>query len=210
MDRLKLQTLPAMNPTPIQNEASQLAILDSDASDHDKAVACQRLVYVAGPESLVPLAALLGQEHLSDYARSGLEAIDDPAASRALLDALSKLKGRQLAGAVNSLGVRREAKAIAALQAFVADPTGGVQVEAIAALGMIGSPEAASTLEPIITKGQEPLKSAAGHASLIAAEHLAAEGNPEASKRLAQSLKTVFPKGPIHDAATHLNASKTK
>ena len=111
---------------------------------------------------------------------------------------------------MNSLGVRREAKAIAALQAFVADPTGGVQFEAIAALGMIGSPEAASTLEPIITKGQESLKSAAGHASLIAAEHLATEGNPEASKRLAQGLKTVFPKGPIHDAATHLNTSKTK
>ncbi|MEP4077966.1 HEAT repeat domain-containing protein [Haloferula sp.] len=199
-----------MNAAPIQSEASQLAILASDASDHDKAVACQLLVYVAGPKSITPLAALLGHERLSDYARSGLEVIEDTAASQALIAALSECKGRQRAGVVHSLGVRREAKAIPDLKKLAADPAGGVQLEAIAALGMIGSPEAVSLLEPIITKGQEPLKSAAGHAALVAAEHLASEGEPDASKQLSGVLITAFPKGPINDAAKHLNSGQAK
>ena len=70
-----------MSSTSIPSEASQLEILASGASRHDKAIACQKLVYVAGPQSIVPLAALLSDEHLSAYARSGLEVIEDPAAS---------------------------------------------------------------------------------------------------------------------------------
>jgi len=199
-----------MSSSSIPTEASQLEILASDASDHDKAVACQKLVYVAGPESIPPLAALLSHEPLSVYARSGLEVIDDPAASQALLDALPKLKGPQLAGAIHSLGVRREKKAIAVLGKLAVDSDQGVQVEAIAALGMIGTPEAAAVLEPIVAKGKEPLKSKAGHAALIAAEHLAAEAHLEDVKRLVQGLKTVFPKGPIYDAAAHLNTDGPK
>jgi HEAT repeat protein len=192
-----------MSSSSIPNEASQLAILASAASEHDKAVACQKLVYVAGPESIGPLAELLSHARLSDYARSGLEVIEGPAASQALLEALPNLKGRQLAGAVHSLGVRRDKLAVPALGQLAGDKARGVQAEAIASLGMIGSEEAASVLEPIISNGKEPLKSDAGHAALIAAEHLATEGHPEAAKRLVQGLKTAFPKGPIHDAANH-------
>jgi HEAT repeat protein len=199
-----------MSSTSIPTEASQLAILASDASEHDKAVACQKIVYVAGPESIRPLAALLNHEHLSDYARSGLEMIEDPAASQVLLEALPNLKSRQLAGAVHSLGVRREKKAVPALGKLAADEASGVQAEAIASLGMIGSEEAAGVLEPIIANGKEPLKSDAGHAALIAAEHLAAEGNAEAAKRLVQGLKAAFPKGPIQDAASHLKTDGSK
>lgn len=199
-----------MSSSSIPTEASQLKILASGASEHDKAVACQKIVYVAGPKSIGPLAALLSDEHLSDYARSGLEVIEGPAASQALLEALSNLKGRQLAGAVHSLGVRREKKAVPALGKLAADETHGVQAEAIASLGMIGSEEAAGVLEPIIAKGKEPLKSEAGHAALIAAGHLAAEGNAGAAERLAKELQTVFPEGPIHDASIHLNAGGSK
>jgi HEAT repeat protein len=200
---LKIPTHQFMSTSSIQSEASQLAILNSDASEHDKAVACQRIVYVAGPDSIAPLAALLSHEHLSDYARSGLEAIEQPAASQALLAALPELKGRQLSGAVHSLGVRREAAAIPALGKLATDPARGVQAEAIASLGMIGTPESATALESIIVKAKEPLKSDAGHAALIAAEHLTAEGHPEDAKRLSRGLETIFPKGPIHDAAVH-------
>lgn len=204
MDGLNIPTLfEFMSSNSIPTEASQLAILASDASKHDKSVACQKIVYVAGSDSILPLAALLSDEHLSDYARSGLESIEDPAASQALLESLIELKGRQLAGVIHSLGVRREKKAVAALGKLAADEARGVQAEAIASLGLIGSEEAAGVLEPIIANGKELIKKDAGHAALIAAEHLAAEGHPEAAKRLHQGLKTVFPKGPIFDAANH-------
>lgn len=194
-----------MSSRSIPDEASQLAILDSDASDHDKSVACHRLSYVAGPKSVAPLAALLTHEHLATYARSPLEAIEDPSASKALLDALPKLKGLQLAGAVNSLGVRRAKEAVPALQKLTADPASGVQAEAIAALGMIGTPETATILESIIAEQKEPLRTQAGHAGLIAAEHLGREGNDAVATKLAGVLKTAFPEGPIHVAASHLS-----
>lgn len=194
-----------MNSRSIPNEASQLAILKSEASKHDKAIACQHLAHVAGTESVAPLAALLDDDHLSDYARSGLEVIDDPAAAAALLDALPTLEGRQLAGAINSLGIRRETKAVAPLVTLVASLERKVQSEAIAALGMIGNTDAAKALTVALETLRPPLKTEAGHAALIAAEHLAKEGHQATASKLLQAVKSTFPKGPIHDAATHLS-----
>lgn len=196
-----------MSSKHVPSEDSQLAILASDASLHDKAVACQRLVYVAGPRSVAPLAALLGDPKLSDYARSGLEAIDDPAASRALLDALPKLEGRLLAGVVNSLGVRREEKATAPLQQLAKDDGKGVRTEAIASLGLIATPEAAATLLAAIADTSGALQTAAGHASLLAIGTLRSEGEKLAADTLVEALTTAFPKGPIHEAAKRLAAS---
>ena len=196
-----------MSSTPIKDEASQLAILNSSASDHDKAVACQMLAYVAGPKSIPALVPLLESEKLAAYARSVLEAIDDPAASKALLDALPELQGRQLAGVVDSLGVRRDKEAIPALQKLASGEAKDGQPEAIASLGMIGTPDAVAALEVILTKGPEPSKTAAGHAAIIAAEHLAREGHADDAKRLSQSLIKVFPNGPIHGAAVKLETA---
>ena len=54
-------------------------------------------------------------EHLSAYARYGLEPIADPSADDALRAALAKLQGNQLIGVINSIGKRRDAKAGPAL-----------------------------------------------------------------------------------------------
>jgi HEAT repeat protein len=192
-----------MSSKHVLSEESQLAILKSDAPPHDKAVACHKLVYVAGPKSVAPLAAMLGDEVMSDYARSGLEAIEDPSASQALIDALPKLKGRLLAGAVNSLGVRREGKAVEPLQKLATEPSSEVRSEAIASLGMIATPEVVPTLKSGLEAGPE-LRTASGHASLIAVGNLRADGEAEAAADLLKTIMTAFPDGPIHDAAKRL------
>jgi hypothetical protein len=111
-------------------EATALAVLASDAGLHEKARACQELAVFGGPADVPALAALLDQEHLADYARSGLEAIQDPAAGKALRKALRKalcgLNGRLLAVVVNSLGVRREIAAVPDLQRLALDAQRGV------------------------------------------------------------------------------------
>ena len=71
------------------------------------------------------LAALLADEQLSAYARSGLEGIPDPSAAEALRTATSSLKGKQLIGVVNSLGVLRDAKAIGLLRKIAGAPASG-------------------------------------------------------------------------------------
>lgn len=96
--------------------AKAVAILkDTSASVYAKAKACQRLAMVGDKTAVPALAALLTDAQLSHYARTGLETNPDPSASDALRAALPKVKGLLLAGVINSIGVRRDGKAIDAL-----------------------------------------------------------------------------------------------
>ena len=58
------------------------------------------------------LAALLPDKELSSWARIALEAIPDPAAERCPAESMGKVQGRLLVGVINSIGVRRDAKAV--------------------------------------------------------------------------------------------------
>ena len=86
-------------------------LTDAGSPEFKKAKACQRAGELAAKEAVPALAALLADEHLSVYARYGLEPIADPSADDALRTALSKLTGKQLIGVINSIGKRRDPKA---------------------------------------------------------------------------------------------------
>jgi len=90
-------------------------LTDAGSPEFQKAKACQRSGEIGAKEAVPALAALLGNEHLSSYARYGLEPIADPSADEALRAALPKLKGNFLIGVINSIGKRRDAKAGPAL-----------------------------------------------------------------------------------------------
>ncbi|HPM84781.1 MAG TPA: hypothetical protein PLF81_28950, partial [Candidatus Anammoximicrobium sp.] len=94
--------------------ASELVELvkDPNASTFEKAKACQRLAVIGTQDAVPALAALLPDEKLNLYARFALEAIPDPAVDEALRAAASKLTGRQLVGVINSIGKRKDAKAL--------------------------------------------------------------------------------------------------
>lgn len=179
------------NPT----STAALAVLASEAGVHEKARACQQLGDFGGPEAVPALARLLSHEVLADYARSGLEGIADPSAGQALLQALGTLQGRNLAGVVNSLGVRRERAALPELQALALDPKRGVAAEAMASLGMIGSVEAARTLQQILKNGPADQRVPAAHAALVAAEHLVRAKNAAAARDLLNDVVHALPAG---------------
>lgn len=182
-------------------ESEALAVINSNASLHDKAVALQDLAPFATAKSVPALAALLSHEHLSDYARSGLEGIPDASAGAALRNALGKLNGRQLAGAVHSLGVRREKAAVADLQKLALDSKRGVQAEAVSSLGLIGSADAAKTLQKLLTDSSAEVRTAAVHASFTAAEQLAKAGNSSAARGLLDAIGRAKPAEHIAAAA---------
>ena len=94
-----------------EQAAKQIAVLRSEAPLHEKQAACRELAVAGAPEAVPVLAGLLGDEKLAHAARIALETIPDPSAGDALREALSQLKGKLLAGVVNSIGVRRDAKA---------------------------------------------------------------------------------------------------
>lgn len=185
----------------VASESAALAVLASDAGLQEKARACQELGDFGGPKSVAPLAALLNTEHLADYARSGLEGIKDNAAGRALRNALPTLEGRFLAGAVNSLGVRREIAAVPELQKLALDPKRGVAEEAISSLGMIANRDATTTLQQLLASGPAELRVPAAHASLVAAAQLAKDGNGAGARELLAAVVKALPPGQLATVA---------
>jgi HEAT repeat protein len=139
----------AQPPAPPLSESQLLEVLRSDAPEADKAITCKRLAVVGSAAAVGDLAKLLANERLASWARIPLEVIPGPEADAALREAASRLSGRQAVGVINSIGVRRDAKAVPLLsERIVASGPGdtAVAAAAAAALGRIGTAEAAVAL----------------------------------------------------------------
>jgi HEAT repeat protein len=163
-------------------------LTDAGAPEFQKAKACQRLGELGAKEAVPALSALLADEHLSVYARYGLEPIADPSADDALRAALSKLKGKQLIGVINSIGKRRDAKASPALASMIYGSDVEVARAATSALGSIGGPSPVKVLQAALAKTNGMTRMAVADASLACAERLLAEGKRDEALSLYTSL----------------------
>lgn len=179
-----------------QLEARLVEILESNAPNAAKDVACRQLSLVGSAGSVEALAKLLGDEKLAHIARYALERMQCPEALATLRDALSKTDGRVKVGVINSLGVRRDAEATAALTALLDDSDEAIVSAAAGALGKIGSSETAKTVKAFLAKAPESLTSAAADACLACAEQLLADGKKLEAMTMYKSL--VNPKLPKH------------
>ncbi len=198
---LLIVSLTSSGAAAVSSEPAALAVLASSAGLKEKARACQELGDVGGPKSVPALAALLNQQYLADYARSGLEGIKDPSAGAALRKALPGLEGRFLSGVVNSLGVRRDTAAVPDLQKLALDPKRGVAEEALASLGLIANRDATKTLQKVLASGPAELRVPAAHAMLLAAEQLKKEGNASGARELLDSVVKAQPPGQLATVA---------
>lgn len=147
-------------PTPLLTQPADklVAVLQSAASQKEKADACRQLAVIGTKDAVPALVALLGDEKLSHSARYALETIPDPAVDDALRDCLGKLKGRPLVGVIGSLGVRRDAKAVKPLAGLLQNADVEVAQGAARALGMIGNSAAAKALQgalPAVAAGNQ-------------------------------------------------------
>jgi HEAT repeat protein len=152
-----------------------------NTSTFEKAKACQRLAVVGTKDAVPALAALLSDEKLNCYARCGLEGIADPAVDEALRDAATKLHGRQLVGVLDSIGQRRDAKAVELLAKLLSDKDITVASAAAGALGRIGTTEVSGYLLYHAVVTNSPVQIAAADGCLVCAGNLAAAGKTEAA-----------------------------
>jgi HEAT repeat protein len=121
--------------------ANLVAILrDPNATVYARAKACQRLAVVGDGSAVPALAPLLADAQLAHYARTALEPLPDESADEVLRAALPRLKGILLVGVINSIGYRRDAKAINALERLRHDPDVEVSLAADAALARVRPP----------------------------------------------------------------------
>lgn len=178
----------AMAAEPLPTEAELLAVLRSDAAEADKALACKKLAIKGSVAAVGDLAALLSNERLASWARIPLEAIPGPEADAALRSAAGTLSGRLLVGVINSIGVRRDAAATSLLAGRLADADGEVAAAAAAALGAIGTPEAAEILSKSLP-GAGPRIDDVAQAMIVCAERLAASGANAKAEPLYEAVR---------------------
>jgi hypothetical protein len=182
--------------------AALIGILrDASASEFQKAKACQRIGELGPKEGVPALSALLGNDHLSVYARYGLEPIADPSADEALRAALPKLKGNLLIGVINSIGKRRDAKAAPALSTMIYGGDGEVANAAAAALGKIGGVASKKELLAALGKTKGRTRMAVADAALVCAERFLADGQREEALSLYASLSAAGVPAPARLAA---------
>ncbi|MBE3097934.1 MAG: HEAT repeat domain-containing protein [Planctomycetes bacterium] len=176
-------------------EKSLMEVLTGGGPRDDKEQACRRLWIIGTADSVPALAALLSDKDLSHMARYALEGMPCPEAGKALRDALGTTAGRAKVGIINSLGVREDKDAVAVVAPLVKDADLEVAAAAIAALGRIGTPDAAKTLADCRATAPKELLPVVADASIKAAERLGRLGDQQAAA-IYQDLDS--PKWPAH------------
>ena len=170
--------LHAAEPKPSAREMEQkfIAVLKSDAAGGEKALACKQLAIYGSAEAVPVLAPLLANEELASWARIGLEVIPGPAADEALRQAMGQLNGRLLVGVINSIGVRRDAKAIDGLVLKLKDSDAQVATAAAVAIGRIGGDPAAKALTQALKTAPALVRPGVAEGSIRCAERFLVEG----------------------------------
>lgn len=201
---------PEFDALPIwrMDQPKLLAILKNPESTlFQKAIACKKLSIVGGKEAIAPMAALLSHPQLACYARFGMEPNPDPSVDEAFRAALRKLTGRLQIGVINSIGVRKDAKALDALKKLIDHSDPNVAQAAAASIGMIGGPQASRILLAALERTKPPLFPVVARAALLCAESLMG-ANRARGLELYQALSATTMPGPVRLAALRvLNAA---
>ena len=195
-----------------EKQRKAISVLQSDVPLRDKAIACKQLAIYGDKKAVPVLAPLLANEKLASWARIALEAIPDSSADDTLRAALDNLRGQLLVGVINSIGVRRDAKAVAVLAARLNESDHEVASAAAEALGQIGGSEAAGALTHALAAAPEKVRSAAAYGCILCAEKLLAKGHSAKAARLYDSIRQAsVPKQRIVEATRGaILARKTK
>ncbi len=155
----------------------------------DKAVAC-KLLAIHGTDAAVPvLAPMLADPHMASWARIALEAIPGRAADAALRDAAGRLNGILLVGVINSIGERRDAKAVSLLAAKLNDADSEVASAAVVALGKIGGSSAAKSLQVALKKGSTASSAAVAEGCIRCAERFMDDKKASQARKLYDAVR---------------------
>lgn len=182
-------------------EKSLLSVLTSDAKRAGKQFVCRELSIIGTDQSVPVLGNMLTDEETSDMARYALERIPGTAVNDALRSALRTAKGKPKVGIINSLGQRRDRRAVRALGRLVSDPDQMVATAAAAALGQIADTRATEALATAKDKTSGKLRMLVLDSYLRCADQLVAEGDKAKALAIYKELQKDGNPAPIRTAA---------
>ncbi len=195
-----------------QIEKALLEVLTSDTTRAGKQFVCRELSIIGTGQSVSVLGNMLVDTETSDMARYALERIPGSAVDEALRSALRRANGKPKIGIINSLGQRRDKRAVRALSRMVTGSDKAVAMAAAAALGQIADTRATEALKGAQDKVSGKLQMVVLDSYLKCADQLVADGNKIKALVIYKALqKSDMPK-PIRTAALTgmLNATKKK
>ena len=182
-------------------------VKDPSSTVFQKAIACKKLAFIGGRDAIAPMAALLNHPELACYARFGMEPNPDPLVDESFRAALPKLSGRLKIGVINSIGVRKDGKALDALTKLIDDSDPEIACAAAASVGMIGGIQGARALQAALAHTTPPVFPVAARACLLCAESLMGTNRPRSLELYRQLSGDSMPK-PVRLAALRvLNAA---
>ena len=167
-------------------EKSMLELLRSDATPAAKQFICRKLSIIGTEACVSTLAAMLTQKpaskqepHPADMARYALERIPGAAVDEVLRSALRQTTGKTKVGIINTLGQRRDSRAVRALRSLIRNSDPLIAGAAVAALGNIANPQATRALAQAKNRTAGKLRLLVCDAYLKCADELAAQGKKE-------------------------------
>ena len=168
-------------------EERLVKLLETGTPDSKRFV-CLQLWTAASSRSVPALTGMLTDDEFSDAARYALERMADPAAGRALREAVGKTKGRVRIGVVNSLAHRRDKAAVALIVPLLGDKDQAVVAAAAWALGRIGTARSARELLAAHPGTKGSLRRVLDDACLLCADALVADRKPAEAAAIYQKM----------------------
>jgi HEAT repeat protein len=159
-----------------QLERRLIGALQAGGPTVAKEYVCSQLRRIGEAESVPALVGLLADPALAQAACNALESISGPEVGRAIRERLAMLKGLGKVAAITTLARRRDAQDVSALATLVGDGDVQVSAAAVAALGEIGTNEAAQVLLKYQTNAPATARPSAADALLACAERLLTGG----------------------------------
>ena len=181
-------------------------LLESDETTvAAKKYICLQLRQVGTAVQVDALAGLLDNAELGQVARGALEQIPGEESAAALRAAIGKLTGAPLAGVIESIGVRRDVKAVDALIPLVESKDREVSAAALAALSAVGDEKACGFVGGwFLACHETPTPRPVAAAAVEAAEFLLAAGKKGEVEKIAEKLTQAGENAPFRRAGFDL------
>ncbi len=176
--------------------------LTSEASLHDKGVACRRLAVIGTDDSIPILEKLLSDVELSHLARVALEAIPSKRVDAVFRRQLESAHGNLLVGIIDSIGNRRDAEAVPVLLRMVPSSTPEVQAAILYALSDIATMESSEALRNMLKAPAGLSTSLLADCVMRCADRLANDGNTDNAIAMYQLVRSTSANKNLLDAAT--------
>lgn len=171
-------------------------IQSKETSDVDRANAFEAIGDTAGAEAVAPLAGFLVDKKWSHYARFALQKMEGEIVADALISSLDTLEGDLKLGVIETIGRRRDAKAVSPLAKLLTQADPSIAAAAATALGGIGTTDAAAALRRALDSEQDSQRreSLASSLLLVGQRLFKMKNTPAAIKIFDQLREAELPK----------------